>query len=301
MLFFLFFFFFCLLPSSGCGVKRFAFDQYTPAGGSVLPGSGLSLPPGPPTPFDQTNCTLGYPATTSNPATQLVFNESDVLVAFSPSTTVTATPNLTINAWYMDEHAMTLGVRQVVVKTASGTTTTDYPISPLSGNPGMQVSPLVGSTMLTGDQAGVDTSTCSGAPDTCARPMWPALFITDITSNPSSQAGDWQWGGKPIPPSAIYGTWKAAVRTVDYTRGTIPQISVLPDADPPRNDWNLGTGIPVPAGIQSEGYTTLVSWQVGALGLASGHSYRLQFMVHDGDQHYTGGDVGQNCVDLQVP
>jgi hypothetical protein len=28
------------------------------------------------------------------------------------------------------------------------------------------------------------------------------------------------------------------------------------------------------------------------------HTYRLQFLVHDGDQNKTGGDVGQACVVL---
>jgi hypothetical protein len=76
---------------------------------------------------------------------------------------------------------------------------------------------------------------------------------------------------------------------------------VTTDADPAKNNLNLGAGIPVPAGVQSEGYMSLVSWNVAALGLKSGHSYRLQFMVHDGDQTRSGGDVGQNCVNLQVP
>ena len=52
-------------------------------------------------------------------------------------------------------------------------------------------------------------------PDASLRPMWPSLFVTDISSNPSSKAVDWQQGGQPISPGAVFGTWKAAVRTVD--------------------------------------------------------------------------------------
>ncbi len=36
-------------------------------------------------------------------------------------------------------------------------------------------------------------------------------------------------------------------------------------------------------------------------GLQPGHTYRLQFMVHDGDQNKTGGDVGQACVNVDIP
>jgi hypothetical protein len=300
---------------AACGVNKNSFDALTSSGagggggndtglgsgkGPTI-GSGLQ-PPAPPAPFQNTNCALGYTASAGAPRTpaDVVFNESDVLVAFSPQTTVQVTPGLTVNVWYSDEHAMTLGVRQVSVITSSGTTTTNYPISSLSGNPGVQGNPQVGSTALTGDVAGVDTSTCTGVADSCSRPMWPSLFVTDITANASSRAGDWQSGGIPLSPSAIYGTWKGAVRTVDKTQNP-PRISVIPDADPAPNNWNLGSGIPTPPGVFSEGFTTLVSWNVAALGLQSGHSYRLQFMVHDGDQHYTGGDVGENCVNLTVP
>lgn len=32
-----------------------------------------------------------------------------------------------------------------------------------------------------------------------------------------------------------------------------------------------------------------------------GHTFRMQFMVHDGDQNKTGGDVGQNCTIVSIP
>src|SRR5262249_49162484 len=80
------------------------------------------------------------------------------------------------------------------------TTTTDYAVAPLAQNPGAVSHPAVGTTALDGDQAGTDTATCAGHPDLCDRPMFPALFLTDITADPSSQAGDWQSGGTPPPP-----------------------------------------------------------------------------------------------------
>jgi len=35
--------------------------------------------------------------------------------------------------------------------------------------------------------------------------------------------------------------------------------------------------------------------------LQSGHTYRFQFMGHDGDQNKSGGDVGEACVNVAVP
>jgi hypothetical protein len=123
--------------------------------------------------------------------------------------------------------------------------------------------------------------------------MWPVLFLTDVTANPSDTSGDWQKGGVPHTPTAVFGTWKAAVRSVDKTV-TPNKITITPDADPTKNDWNLGAGAePVPSGLANEGYGAEVRWDVP---LASGHSYRIQVMVHDGDQNKGGGDSGEACV-----
>ena len=251
-----------------------------------------------------TNCTLGYPATSSDPRTSVVFNESEVLRAFDPQDVATATPGLTIKLWYNDEHAMVLGVRRVIVKTAHGTTTTDYPVAALPQSPSAATHPAVGTTALDGDQAGTDTTTCAGAPDLCDRPMFPALFLTDITADPTSRAGDWQAGGTPIAPHAVFGSWKAAVRTVDTTHSPAV-VTVTPDADPTKNDWHLAGGDAAPAGLKDEGYGAEVRWNVDELvaagAMVMGHTYRLQFMVHDGDQNQTGGDVGENCVNVTFP
>jgi len=91
--------------------------------------------------------------------------------------------------------------------------------------------------------------------------------------------------------------WKSAVKTVSGTT-----VSVTPDADPPKNNWNLGAGAdPVPAGLSNEGYGAEIIWDVAQLGLQAGHTYRLQFMVHDGDQNKTGGDSGEDCVNVIIP
>ena len=137
------------------------------------------------------SCVIGYPFKSSDPRTDVSFNESEVLRAFSPQQTVNATPGLSIKVWYNDEHALTLGVRRVIVLTKTGTTTTDYSVSALSTDPGSVLDPQVGTTALDGDQAGTDTSACTGYPDLCDRPMFPALFLTDISTDPNSTAERW--------------------------------------------------------------------------------------------------------------
>lgn len=205
----------------------------------------------------------GYPYSSSNAKTSIFFNESEVLRDYSPKVTGVFTGSDKIIAWYNDEHALTLGV-----------TTSSFPVSSLPGVPGSVQNPQVG------DPSAVDPS---------GRPIWPALFITDVTSNLTNKSGDWQNGGTAHKPTAVYGTWKAATIT---TSGT------LPGTDPAINNWTLGSGSDtVPASLTNQGYGTEIVWDVASLtpSLIVGHSYRFQFMVHDGDQNKTGGDVGEAC------
>jgi uncharacterized repeat protein (TIGR01451 family) len=259
--------------SSGCG-----------SGSSSSSGGSGSTCPSLPV------CTPPYPFSSPNPNTSLVFSESEDLEAATVGFGGVCAPTQ-IRVFYSDEHALSLGVRQVNVKTTSGTTTTNYTIAATPSGPSSVIDPAVGSTIATGDQAGVDVS---------GRPLFPALFMTDVTGNPTSLAGDWQYGGTAIPPTAVFGTWKGAVKTVDYTH-TPALVTVQPDADPPKNNWNLGTGAdPVPSGLANQGYGAEIRWDLSQLNLQPGHTYRFYFMVHDGDQNKTGGDVGQGCEVLCI-
>src|SRR5262249_25398324 len=191
---------------------------------------------------------------------------------------------------------LALGVRQVNVKTPGGVTTTNYAVSPLTANPDVALNAAVGSTATTGDQAGTDLS---------GRPMPPSLFITDTTNDPNNRSGDWQWGGTAIAPGAVFGTWKGVVRTVDYTTAT-PTVTVTCDADPVKNNWNLGPGSDAPpAGVASEGYGAEARWNLNDLyqqGLViPGHNYRFYVIVHDGDQNKSGGDCGQASFNYYYP
>jgi len=234
-------------------------------------------------------CALGYPDTSNPPLSSTTFNESEVLAGFAPSI---AGPNATIKVWYSDEHALTLGIRQVVVKTSTGTTTTNYALAPLTSDPGSTTNPAVGASIA---QGGVDPS---------LRPVFPALFVTDITGNPSGRAGDWQQGStQAIPPDAVFGTWKGAVETIDKTqKSASKEYTVTPDADPAKNGWNLGPGSDAPpAGIKGQQWGAEVRWNVSTLGLQPGHAYRMEFMVHDGDQNNSGGDSGEACMTVVDP
>jgi hypothetical protein len=232
-----------------------------------------------------------YPYPSNNPLISVAFNESTVLKA-----SYLDVANGFFDVWYSDEHALALGVSQVNVKTSGGTTTTNYPVAPLTADPDSVLNPAVGTTATSGDQAGTDVS---------GRPMAPALYITDITNNPTSQSGDWQWGGQAYYPNAVYGTWKSFVRTVDYTTGS-PAVSVTAAADPAQNAWNLGAGSDAPpAGTTGEGYGAEIKWNLNALiqqgVLIPGHNYRFYVIVHDGDQNKVGGDAGQASYSVTLP
>jgi hypothetical protein len=224
----------------------------------------------------------GYPYASDNPLTSVTFVESEVLRAIEPSG---GTPLASIRLFYNDEHALTLGVRRVEITDANGTTGQDYAVTPLTTNPSAVAYPETGTNEVTGDYSGLDQS---------ARPMWPVLYVTDTTNDANDRSGDWQWCGTPYNPNAVFGTWKSALRTVDKTLDPV-DVSVTPDPDPAKNNWNLGGGDPVPPGLTNQGYGAEVRWDIV---LIPGRSYRIQVLVHDGDQNKAGGDSGEACVNF---
>src|SRR5262249_5015281 len=149
--------------------KAYVTGGATGGGGNNYTGNPSAntqlTPPVPPTPgvtYISGNSS-DYPFTSSNPLTSAVFNQSDVLAAAALNTN-----NNTFEVWYSDEHAMTLGVNQVTVKAANGTTTTtNYNVSPMNADPGYVTNPAIGTTATTGDQAGTDPS---------GRPLAPSLY-----------------------------------------------------------------------------------------------------------------------------
>jgi len=272
-------------------------------------------------------CTLTYPTGTAPALSSVVFSEAIDLQGWGPAFIL---PHGKIVAFYNDEHSLILGVNQVYVTNAAGATTnSDYSSSftAFNGKLGAgagNTTPLpVGTTALSGDQAGTDTATSTSSYNyQNSRPLWPALFITDITTNPNDTSGDWQQGGTAaIAPNAVYGTWKGATRCVNYSStgvacppggatksgtasGGHPAITIVGDADTPSNCSGSGStfkcnGVPdTPIGgwTQSQQWGTEMVWNIDYLGLKPGHAYRLQIMLHDGDQNKSGGDAGQGCM-----
>ena len=244
-------------------------------------------------------CTPPYPFTTgafTNSLTGISFNESSMLATNVFTSLSNCVPNQIV-VFYNDQSPVVLGVRQVITKTKSGKTTNSYAVTALSSNPGGATNPAVGASPA---QSGVDIY---------GRPMFPAMFVTDITTNPANpNAGDWQYGGKAQPPTAIFGTWKSAVATVDQTT-TPATFTVTPDAaNPTKNNWSLGAGSdPAPSALTNQGYSAELRWAVSSLvdnlglPLQHGHTYHLYFMTHDGDVSNYGGDSAQDCGTLTLP
>lgn len=195
-------------------------------------------------------------------------SENDILWATIPGSGETVGSGGSIKAFYTDEWPITLG---------SGS------ISPLNGNPGHIVNPNVGNT---------------NARDVNNLPYFPSIFITDITSDPNSTSGDAQNGGKGYPPSEIYGVWKALNVNAGHDCRINPNQNFCnklnlggPDAFPSQSNL-LKVSVPREPQTSAE-----IIWNVDDLGLTQGHSYRVQIVVHDGDQN--NGDVGQACTTIR--
>src|SRR5437588_237693 len=152
----------------------------------------------------------------------------------------------------------------------------------------------------------------ASAQDPSGRPFYPALYISDITSNPNATSGqfDFQNGGHAVNVNGsgpfvndVFGAWSTA---------TISGGNYTVTPPPAKNDWTLGSGSDMPVGttfaaMGTEGYGSEVRWNVSGLtdgagnALQPGHTYRVQILTHDGDQNKSGGDAGEFCVKLTIP
>jgi len=149
-----------------------------------------------------------------------------------------------------------------VVKTAAGDTMTSYPVSPLPMSPGSAVNPMTGTTELAGDQSGLDPS---------LRPMWPALFITDITTDPNSASAI--AAGRPAArPERRLRKLEGGDSHRRQDRDP-EQGHHHAEANPAKNHWDLAGGDPVPAGLTDQGFGAEARWDVP---LVAGHSYRCR-------------------------
>ena len=108
------------------------------------------------------------------------------------------------------------------------------------------------------------------------------------------------------PPAAGWFSTMTGTRKRSDSRSARNR-SAISDADPAANNLTLGPNADVPpAGMSRQQYVTEARWNVNTMtcngkALEKGHTYRMQFMVHDGDQNKTGGDVGQACATVIIP
>lgn len=168
----------------------------------------------------------------------------------------------TIKAFYQDEWPLTLGSGSITQPTSSQ----DHAVDP-----------------DVGDQSARDANNF---------PYFPALFLSDITNDPNNRDGDAQNGGTPHPLDEVFGAWKALG---PMTQPLSPNnFDLGPDADTFPAQPNVSfKGIP--SRVHGN-YGAEVVWHVENLGLEEGHTYRAQFILHDGDSE---GDISEGCTTIQ--
>jgi uncharacterized repeat protein (TIGR01451 family) len=232
----------------------------------------------------------GYP-TGSVARPNTIFNENEIM----RYSAVTA-DGKGVFLLYNDEHTLTLG---------------QGAISPWSPT---YTSGLLKADQKTGPSIGDPT-----ARDLAGRPIYPAAFVTDlgttvspgVGSNPTNKAGDWQSklvgtaaNSGANAPSFVAGTWKAyqgpSINTADTVKNNYFMGPAVSGTTP------LGLADAVPAGLTNQGFGADIRWNFADLldkdgnAVIPGHSYRVQFMAHDGDQNQAGGDVGEGCAVFDI-
>jgi hypothetical protein len=265
----------------------------------IPPVANTCHPPG-------TYDSAGYPDHCNDPRSSSLFSESSVLKQFG-----SANNGQDIVAWYSDEHPLSLGVRQVTGKSV--------PLGAKlcsAGGPTATVNgvhePATGDQPLEGCVGDPFVNGVYGNNDPSGRAIRPLLFMTELPdTNSTLRTGDWQMAAGIVPgngtqdvhngtgfaPTALYGTWKGGVSAVDFTKPT-PLVTFTPDPDTGihKNAWPVVAGLTPPPKNLNEGYSAAIVWHIASLPVQPGHIYRMQFMVHDGDQNKSGGDVGEGCA-----
>lgn len=188
-------------------------------------------------------------------------SEPYILWAMDPAPGTAVAANGKIKLWYNDERALTLGSSENV-----SPNTSDHITNPSVGK--------------------------ESAKDANGFPFFPAVFLTDTTNNPDDTSGDAEKGGVPHKPDEVWGTWKALGATDPAENGLI-----LPKgADPIPATSNITfTDNSYKHRSRETSFSSEVIWDVAKLGLTSGHTYRAQFIVHDGDRD---GDIGMGCTTI---
>jgi len=241
--------------------------------------------------------TCGYAGgSTTVPVTNrslVKFNEIGIIEGFSVTTP--ANPQ-TVNTFYSDEHALTIGATGTPwVATYNDPPTTIKRIDDAGTNPAnVGGGPARTSPLATG----------AAATDPFGREVAPSLYLTDVSTDATLKTGDWQ--SQPAAsanttaqrPTYVGGTWK--------DNGAANPLGS--DGKEAKNGADLGphseafvNNISTSQGI--EGYGAEVRWDVSSLtnggqALKPGHTYRVQMMFHDGDHN---ADTGEACTTFKIP
>jgi hypothetical protein len=282
----------CNVPGASSKVLSIPVRQPTPT--NTATSTNTNTPTPTPTPTNTpvippcSQASLIGANTTACPRRAITFSESSVLIGFRPSGGGgSLDASSTIQAFYSDEHALTLGTGAV---SASPST------------PGCNTSPSEGTTCPSScvPVANCTSSKTPAAPgcDPCCRPVGPSIYVTDITGDFSDTSGDWQCGTvppTPIPLTEVCGQWKAANGSDPTAKNVCPAVGStgagLLDPRPPLASSKVETN-----------FCAEAIWNPSLLPgvFQPGHAYRVQFMVHDGDQNNGGGDTGQACVNVDL-
>jgi hypothetical protein len=254
--------------------------------------------------------TCGYsggadPTKTPTPARPLQkFNEIGILEGLS--TTNGLSGNLsdgTVNVFYSDEHALTIGVTGTTwVRTYVDPGTTITRIDDAGTNPAGVHNPSTDAT------SPIPGTLDSGPPgtDLGGREVAPMLYLTDEDGNTAGTVNTGDWQQNPTVPNNTLGT------RPDYVGGTWKNNGAAnplgSDGKEAKNGIDLGphseTFVDSISTSQGhEGYGAEVRWDVsdltsGGQALKPGHTYRVQMMLHDGDHN---ADTGEACANITIP
>jgi hypothetical protein len=212
-----------------------------------------------------------------DPQHKLNINEPYILYATHPGANEIALSTDTIKMWYIDENPVTMG------KNANG-----YSVSPIPASQ-VQAAPQIGDP---------------NARDGTNLPLYPALYLTNITNNPTDTSGDAQNGGPGHIPTRVSGAWIPEGGSFSGVKHNGPDVNLsgVGLVDPLPAQSNIGhdiSGNTHDAGRLN--YAAEIEWNVNNL-IAQGvlqvnNTYRAQFVVHDGD---SSADLGVSCTTIQL-
>ena len=191
--------------------------------------------------------------------------EPNILFAMNPAPGTPVGAEDTLTLFYNDEWPLTLGYGNI--------------------SPNNSESHISGNQIIVGDETKKDSN---------GFPFFPALFLTDITTNPNDKSGDAENGGIPHKPTEIWGKWISAGSDPTNIE---PNNSILPSGAPKFPEvGNIKYADGARRG-REEANGAAIMWSVQNLGLTPGHTYRAEFIIHDGDRE---GDIGQGCTTIKL-